>query len=77
MDQGKITSANGVDKTTTLRAISNVIVRRKGMLRYAGIGDLAPEEFAKLGVAHVADGLGGNIREVWGSFRVDSWRRNQ
>ena len=51
--------ANGAGKTTTLRAVSGM-VRTGGALRLAGdpINNLATEEIARRGVAHVPDGRG-------------------
>ena len=51
--------ANGAGKTTILRALSGLI-RRSGDIRFRGraIGDLATEDVARLGVAHVPDGRG-------------------
>ena len=51
--------ANGAGKTTILRALSELI-RRSGDIRFRGraIGDLATEDVARLGVAHVPDGRG-------------------
>jgi branched-chain amino acid transport system ATP-binding protein len=51
--------ANGAGKTTTLRAVSGM-VRTGGSVRLAGdpIGNLATEEIARRGVAHVPDGRG-------------------
>ena len=51
--------ANGAGKTTTLRAISGVI-RAKGAIRLGGraIIGCAPEEIARLGIAHVPEGRG-------------------
>ena len=51
--------ANGAGKTTTLRAISGMI-RATGAMRFAGgsIIARAPEEIARLGIAHVPEGRG-------------------
>ena len=51
--------ANGAGKTTTLRAISGTI-RREGELELHGrpLRARAPEDVARLGVAHVPDGRG-------------------
>jgi branched-chain amino acid transport system ATP-binding protein len=62
VDQGGVTAllgANGAGKTTTLRALSGLI-RREGDIRLNGrpIEDLATEDVARLGVAHVPDGRG-------------------
>ena len=52
--------ANGAGKTTMLRAISNMMVRVSGEIRFAGkrIDCKATEDIARLGVAHVPDGRG-------------------
>ncbi len=56
--------ANGVGKTTTLRAISGMI-RRSGAIKLKGrdISGYKPEQIAALGVSHVPDGRGtiGNL----------------
>ena len=62
VDQGGVTAllgANGAGKTTTLRALSGLI-RRDGDIRLNGrpIENLATEDIARLGVAHVPDGRG-------------------
>ena len=51
--------ANGAGKTTTLRAICGM-VRTHGAVRFDGarIDKRAPEDIARLGVAHVPDGRG-------------------
>jgi branched-chain amino acid transport system ATP-binding protein len=51
--------ANGAGKTTTLRAVSGM-VSTLGRIRFEGreIIGLAPEEVARLGVAHVPEGRG-------------------
>jgi len=62
VEEGGVTAllgANGAGKTTTLRALSGLI-RREGDIRLKGrpIGNLATEDIARLGVAHVPDGRG-------------------
>ena len=62
VEEGGVTAllgANGAGKTTTLRAISAVI-RREGEIAYRGkpLRARAPEDVARLGVAHVPDGRG-------------------
>jgi branched-chain amino acid transport system ATP-binding protein len=54
-----ILGANGAGKTTTLRAISGT-VKRSGEVRFAdrSIARLAPEDVARLGIAHVPEGRG-------------------
>ncbi len=61
--QGGITAllgANGAGKTSTLRAICNVMVRRAGDIRFAGESILAREaqKIVRLGISHVPDGRG-------------------
>jgi branched-chain amino acid transport system ATP-binding protein len=62
VEQGGITAvlgANGAGKTTLLRAVSGML-RRRGSIRFDGraIGNMATEDIARLGVAHVPDGRG-------------------
>ena len=62
VEEGGVTAllgANGAGKTTTLRAIS-AIIRREGEIAYRGkpLRARAPEDVARLGVAHVPDGRG-------------------
>ena len=62
VEEGGVTAllgANGAGKTTTLRAIS-AMIRREGGLEFRGrpMEARAPEEVARLGVAHVPDGRG-------------------
>jgi branched-chain amino acid transport system ATP-binding protein len=61
--EGSVTvllGANGAGKTTLLRAISNMMVRTTGEIRLQGkpIANMATEEIARLGMAHVPDGRG-------------------
>src|SRR3954462_12986901 len=55
-----VLGANGAGKTMMLRAISNVLVRRSGEIRFAGasLGRRPPEATARLGIAHVPEGRG-------------------
>jgi branched-chain amino acid transport system ATP-binding protein len=60
--EGSITAvlgANGAGKTSLLRAISG-LVRSRGSIALAGrdIGGAAPEDIARLGIAHVPEGRG-------------------
>jgi branched-chain amino acid transport system ATP-binding protein len=60
--EGSITAvlgANGAGKTSLLRAISS-LVRSRGSIALAGrdIGGAAPEDIARLGIAHVPEGRG-------------------
>ena len=62
VEEGGVTAllgANGAGKTTTLRAIS-AMIRREGGLEFRGrpLSARAPEDVARLGVAHVPDGRG-------------------
>jgi branched-chain amino acid transport system ATP-binding protein len=63
VEQGGITTllgANGTGKTTTLRAICNMMVRATGEVLFAGgrIDGKATEDIVRLGIAHVPDGRG-------------------
>ena len=62
VEKGGITTilgANGAGKTTLLRAVSGMI-RRRGSIKFDGrsIESAAPEDVARLGIAHVPDGRG-------------------
>ena len=62
VEEGGVTAllgANGAGKTTTLRALS-AMIRREGEIEFRGrkLTARAPEEVARLGVAHVPDGRG-------------------
>jgi len=52
--------ANGAGKTSTLRSICNVMVRREGVIQFAGrsIAGLRAHEVIRAGIAHVPDGRG-------------------
>jgi len=54
-----VLGANGAGKTTLLRAVSGM-VRRQGSVHFDGlpIENLATEDIARLGIAHVPDGRG-------------------
>jgi branched-chain amino acid transport system ATP-binding protein len=61
--EGSITTvlgANGAGKTTLVRAISGLVKARGGSIRVAGteLRGRAPEDIARLGVAHVPEGHG-------------------
>lgn len=63
VERGGITAllgANGSGKTTTLRAISNMMVRTTGEIHFDGkrIDGQITERIAQAGVAHVPDGRG-------------------
>jgi branched-chain amino acid transport system ATP-binding protein len=53
-----ILGANGAGKTTLLRALSGVMVQRRGSISFDGreIGRLAPHEIVALGLGHVPEG---------------------
>jgi branched-chain amino acid transport system ATP-binding protein len=55
-----VLGANGAGKTTLVRTISGLIRPRAGSIRLDGrdITRLAPEEIARLGIAHVPQGQG-------------------
>ncbi len=60
---GSITAvlgANGAGKTTLVRTISGLVRARSGSVRVGGaeLRGLAPEDIARLGVAHVPEGHG-------------------
>jgi branched-chain amino acid transport system ATP-binding protein len=67
-----ILGANGAGKSTTLRAVSN-LVRRRGAIRFGGrslMGD-APEAIARRGIAHVPEGRGiFDELSVWDNLRM-------
>lgn len=50
--------SNGAGKTTTLHAISNIIKKSAGEIRFEdeNIGDLAPDAIVKKGLIHVPEG---------------------
>ena len=81
--EGSITAvlgANGAGKTTLVRTVSGLVRPRRGSVRVDGreLTREAPEEIARLGVAHVPEGRG-----VIGQLTVDEnlrlgglWRRD-
>jgi branched-chain amino acid transport system ATP-binding protein len=81
---GSITAvlgANGAGKTTLVRTISGLVRARRGSIRLDArdLTRTAPEEIARLGVAHVPEGRG-----VIGELTVDEnlrlgglWRRDR
>lgn len=75
-----VLGANGAGKTTLVRTISGLVRPRSGSVRLDGrdITRLAPEEIARLGVAHVPQG-----QAVFAELTVDEnlrlgglWRRD-
>jgi branched-chain amino acid transport system ATP-binding protein len=63
VNEGEIVSvlgANGVGKTTTLRAVSGLIPAWKGFVEFDGhrFSNEAPEKRAKRGIGHVPEGRG-------------------
>jgi len=80
VDEGGIVAllgANGAGKTTTLRAISST-VRRTGRVVFDGhdISSHAPENVARLGIAHVPEGRGtlGQLT-VWENLQMGAYIR--
>jgi branched-chain amino acid transport system ATP-binding protein len=69
--------ANGAGKTTTLRAISGT-VQKTGKVMFDGhdISKRAPEQIAKLGIAHVPEGRGtlGQLT-VWENLQMGAYTR--
>src|SRR6202171_4457042 len=69
--------ANGAGKTTTLRAISGT-VQKTGKVMFDGhdISKRAPEQIAKLGIAHVPEGRGtlGQLT-VWENLQMGAYIR--
>jgi branched-chain amino acid transport system ATP-binding protein len=80
VEEGSIVAllgANGAGKTTTLRAISG-IVRTTGRVRFDGrdILNRAPEDVARLGVAHVPEGRGTLAQlTVWENLQMGAYVR--
>jgi branched-chain amino acid transport system ATP-binding protein len=69
--------ANGAGKTTTLRAVSGT-VKRLGGIRFDGkdISRAAPEDVARLGIAHVPEGRGTLAQlSVWDNLRMGAYVR--
>jgi branched-chain amino acid transport system ATP-binding protein len=69
--------ANGAGKTTTLRSISGM-VRTAGRVRFDGrdIVNKAPEDVARLGVAHVPEGRGTLAQlTVWENLQMGAYLR--
>ncbi len=80
VEEGQVVSilgANGAGKTTTLRSISGT-VRRAGEIVFDGrrIDRLAPEDVARLGIAHVPEGRGTFMElTVWENLRLGAYTR--
>jgi branched-chain amino acid transport system ATP-binding protein len=55
-----VLGANGAGKTSLLRTISGLVRARAGSIAFDGraIGGAAPEDIARLGIAHVPEGRG-------------------
>jgi branched-chain amino acid transport system ATP-binding protein len=69
--------ANGAGKTTTLRAITGMI-KTTGEITFAGqsITGKAPEEVARLGIAHVPSGRGTMTQlTVWENLQMGAYIR--
>ena len=62
-----VIGANGVGKTTLLRALSGVVPPREGEIRFNGhsIAGLRPEQIVRLGISHVPE-----RRELFASMTV-------
>jgi branched-chain amino acid transport system ATP-binding protein len=80
VEEGSIVAllgANGAGKTTTLRAISGM-VKTTGRVRFDGrdILNRAPEDVARLGVAHVPEGRGTLAQlTVWENLQMGAYVR--
>jgi branched-chain amino acid transport system ATP-binding protein len=63
-----LVGANGAGKTTMLRAISSVLPKRGGKVRFQGedITNLMPHEIVNRGIAHVPEG-----RALFGNMTVE------
>ena len=53
-----VLGANGAGKTTLLRAISGLMVQRRGSIQFDGseVSNLPPHEIVRLGLSHVPEG---------------------
>jgi branched-chain amino acid transport system ATP-binding protein len=88
VEEGSIVAllgANGSGKTTSLRAVSGTAQRSGGWIRFEGVSlaGRAPEDVARLGIAHVPEGRG-TLSEltVWenlalGAYLLDSVRMRE
>lgn len=83
VDQGQVVAvlgANGAGKTTLLRAISGVLGKVSGSIRFDGeeLVGMAPEKIAKLGVCHVPEGRGTFVElTVLENLEIGAWRRKE
>lgn len=74
-----VLGANGAGKTTLLRAISGVLGRIRGSIRFDGreLVGMPMEKIARLGVCHVPEGRGTFVElSVEENLDVGAWRRN-
>jgi branched-chain amino acid transport system ATP-binding protein len=81
VDEGQVVTvlgANGAGKTTLLRAISGVLHRTKGSIRFDGVELLGKptEKIARLGVCQVPEGRGTFVElTVEENLEVGAWSR--
>ena len=81
VDEGGIVAllgANGAGKTTTLRAISGTVRKTAGNVLFDGevINLRAPEDVARMGIAHVPEGRGTLAQlTVWENLRMGAYIR--
>src|SRR5258708_27785334 len=81
VEQGSIVAllgANGAGKTTTLRAISGTVRKTAGNVLYDGavINQRAPEDVARMGIAHVPEGRGTLAQlTVWENLKMGAYVR--
>src|SRR2546423_14109816 len=81
VEEGSIVAllgANGAGKTTTLRAISGTVKKTGGNVLYDGqvINSKAPEDVARLGIAHVPEGRGTLSQlTVWENLMMGAYIR--
>jgi branched-chain amino acid transport system ATP-binding protein len=71
--------ANGAGKTTVLRAISNIMVRRRGGIRFRGrsLAGMSTQAITRLGISHVPDGRGTFLHlTVEENLRLGAYTRN-
>ncbi len=81
VDEGSIVAmlgANGAGKTTTLRAVSGTVKRTGGNIMFDGrlINGRAPEDVARMGIAHVPEGRGTLAQlTVWENLKMGAYIR--